>query len=64
MACIVASVPELVKRTRSTAGARSQMYSAHSTSARVGAPGALPTRTVSVAAATTSSGACPWTSEV
>jgi hypothetical protein len=38
MAVIVASVPELTRRTRSTDGTRSRMASASSVSRMVGAP--------------------------
>ena len=53
MANIVASVPELVKRSRSTDGTRRRISSASSTSVSVGAANADPRRTCASTAATT-----------
>ena len=53
MANIVASVPELVKRSRSIDGTRSRISSASSTSVSVGAAKADPRRTCVSTAATT-----------
>jgi hypothetical protein len=64
MANIVASVPEFVKRIRSTDGNRPRISSASSISTSVGAAKAEPRRTWAWTAATTSGCACPRISEV
>ena len=56
MANIVASVPELVKRSRSTDGSRRRISSASSISVSVGAANAEPRRTCASTAATTAPG--------
>ena len=64
MANIVASVPELVKRRRSTDGTRRRISSASSTSISVGAANAEPRRTCASTAATTAGWAWPRINEV
>jgi hypothetical protein len=56
---MVASVPELTRRTISIEGNARVMTSASSTSASVGAPKDVPFPAAAVTAFTTSSGACP-----
>ena len=64
IANIVASVPELVKRTRSIEGTRRISSSASSTSVSVGAAKADPRRTWASTAATTAGWAWPRISDV
>jgi hypothetical protein len=63
-AFIVASVPELAKRTRSMDGVRSTIRRASSVASRVGAAKPLPRRNRSQTASTTGSGAWPSTAAV
>ena len=64
MANMVASVPELVNRSRSIEGTRRRISSASSTSVSVGAAKADPRRTCASTAATTAGWAWPRISEV
>jgi hypothetical protein len=59
IANIVASVPEFVKRTRSTESIRRTSSSAKAISSSLGAPKADPLRTCVSTAATTAGWACP-----
>ena len=61
-ALIVASVPELTKRTRSIAGISDLTRSPRRTSSSEQAPKLVPLRTARVSAATSPAGACPWMS--
>ena len=61
-ALIVASVPELTKRTRSTDGTRRQTSRPSSTSCAVGAPKLVPRPAAPRRARVSSGGACPWMS--
>ena len=58
-ALMVASVPELTKRTISTEGTISMTISANSTSRRVGAPKDVPFSAARLTASTTAGWACP-----
>ncbi len=58
---MVASVPELTMRIRSTDGTRSQMYAASSVSMVVGAPKLRPRSAAALTASMTSRSAWPST---
>jgi hypothetical protein len=64
IAIITASLPELVKRTRSAEGRRSQSNVASSTSSGVGSGNEEPSARRRVAASTIAACACPWMSAV
>jgi hypothetical protein len=63
-AIITASLPELVKRTRSAEGRRSQSSAARSISSGVGIGKEAPWARRRVAASTMAGCACPWMSAV
>ena len=62
IALIVASVPDEVMRSMSTAGIRVLTSSASSTSPAVGAPKVVPSAAASVTASSTAGCAWPWIS--
>ena len=64
IATITASLPELVKRTRSAEGTRSQRSAARSTSSGVGSGNEAPSASRRVAASTMAGWAWPWISAV
>ena len=61
-ALIVASVPDEVMRSMSTAGIRAPTSSASSTSPPVGAPNVVPRAAASATASSTAGWAWPWIS--